>query len=158
MTACCHYAYGTLPGRNAPLSTTCLPLICAKNRRNRLKITTIALLKNAAKSGFFAFYSRPHQVCGLIQFPYGSPFDILGNSVISPFPSFSLSKTSLPYFSPHTSLRSFFAALKYSRIFTSAGSICNAKDILPSSEFMYFSGVMSAPLKNRLWETPYFSQ
>ena len=26
------------------LSTTCLPLICAKNHRNRLKITTIALL------------------------------------------------------------------------------------------------------------------
>ena len=53
MTACCHYAYGTLPGRNAPLSTTCLPLICAKNHRNRLKITTIALLKNAAKSKYF---------------------------------------------------------------------------------------------------------
>ena len=85
-TACCHYAYGTLPGRNAPLSTTCLPLICAKNRRNRLKITTIALLKNAAKSGFFAFYSRPHQVCGLIQFPYGSPQQSLGNSVVSRFP------------------------------------------------------------------------
>ena len=89
MTACCHYAYGTLPGRNAPLSTTCLPLICAKNRRNRLKITTIALLKNAAKSGFFAFYSRPHQVCGLIQFPYGSPNHMLGNSVNTLFPSFS---------------------------------------------------------------------
>jgi len=53
MTAYCHYAYGTLPGRNAPLSTTCLPLICAKNHRNRLKITTIALLKNAAKSKYF---------------------------------------------------------------------------------------------------------
>lgn len=83
----------------------------------------------------------------------------LGDSVNTLFSElFVLFGTSLPYFSPHTSLLSFFATLKYSCIFTSAGSICNAKDILPSSEFMYFSGVMSAPLKNRLWETPYFSQ
>ena len=46
------------------------------------------MLKNAAKSGFFAFYSRPHQVCGLIQFPYGSPNHMLGNSVNTLFPSF----------------------------------------------------------------------
>ncbi|WP_337805972.1 hypothetical protein, partial [Ruminococcus bicirculans (ex Wegman et al. 2014)] len=55
-TAYCHYAYGTLPGRNAPNSTTCLPLICAENRPNRLEITELAMLGNDAKSGFFAFY------------------------------------------------------------------------------------------------------
>ena len=43
------------------------------------------------------------------------------------FPSFCYLKFHtfhiLPYFSPHTSLLSFFATLKYSCIFTSAGSI-----------------------------------
>lgn len=40
-------------GRNEPNSTTCLPLINAENRHNRLEITTIAMLGNDAKSGLF---------------------------------------------------------------------------------------------------------
>ena len=58
-----HYEWAALPnfnrchlGRNAPNSTTCLPLICAENRPNRLEITELAMLGNDAKSGFFAFY------------------------------------------------------------------------------------------------------
>ena len=32
---------------------------------------------------------RPFTAESWVQFPYGSPFNVLGNSVISPFPSFS---------------------------------------------------------------------
>ena len=53
-TACCHYAYGTLPGRNAPLSTTCLPLICAKITEIGLK-SLIALLKTPQNRAFSHF-------------------------------------------------------------------------------------------------------
>lgn len=118
--------------------------------------------KTAYLRSYMYIYDFVKNSGALIQFPYGSPKFKARRQHIVLFPSFCYLKFHtfhvLPYFSTHTSLLSFFAALKYSRIFTSAGSICNAKDILPSSEFMYFSGVMSAPLKNRLWETPYFSQ
>lgn len=70
-------------------SATCLPHIVTENCFKILKNARNQVLKSGCFSVNFAQYSKLAEDFRLVQFPYGSPFNVLGNSVISPFPSFS---------------------------------------------------------------------
>ena len=70
-------------------SATCLPHIVTENCFKILKNARNQVLKSGCFSVNFAQYSKLAEDFRLVQFPYGSPDYMLGNSVISPFPSFS---------------------------------------------------------------------
>ena len=69
-------------------SATCLPHIVTENCFKILKNARNQVLKSGCFSVNFAQYSKLAEAFRLVQFPYGSLFASLGNSVISPFPSF----------------------------------------------------------------------
>lgn len=69
-------------------SATCLPHIVTENCFKILKNARNQVLKSGCFSVNFAQYSKLAEDFRLVQFPYGSPFNVLGNSVISRFPSF----------------------------------------------------------------------
>ena len=68
---------------------TCLPHIVTENCLKSLKTTRNQALKSGCLSVNFAQYSKLAEDFRLVQFPYGAPDHMLGNSVNTLFPSFS---------------------------------------------------------------------
>ena len=73
---------------NAPVSTTCLPLVWVKNCLKLLRIALSYGFANCVKSVIFASCQRAVKCWKLVQIPYGSPHTRLRNDVKSPFLSY----------------------------------------------------------------------